>query len=84
MESMPAPATPVTVGSIPTWTSTWPRSSTRPDGCWAPRRSRPRLAAMSPWWPGPRGSGRWSASGSKGPAPSGPAWPGSCAPPGQE
>src|SRR5512132_244739 len=36
-------------GSIPTWTSTWPRSSTRPDGCWAPRRSRPRLAAMSPW-----------------------------------
>ena len=36
MESMPAPAIPVTVGSIPTWTSTWPRSSTRPDGCWHP------------------------------------------------
>ena len=69
-------------GSTPTWTSMWPPWSTRRGGCAAPRRLRPRLAAMSPWSPGLNASGRWSASGWKAPAPTALAWPGLCAPTG--
>ena len=63
------------LGLTPTWRSMWPRSSTRPGDCSAPRPLRPRLVAMSPWSPGPSASERWHASGSKAPAPTGRAGP---------
>jgi hypothetical protein len=49
LESMPAQPHQSLSGSTPIWTCTWPRSWITPGGRVAPRRSRPRPAAMSPW-----------------------------------
>jgi hypothetical protein len=53
MESMPAPESAVTVGVDPHLDTHVAAVIDRPGGCVAPRRSRPRPAAMSPWSPGP-------------------------------